>query len=143
MKTITGLIAAAVLIGMSPAATGAAHAARSCDFEFTHSVPTVLPPQITGDGIAACDFPPDEHIVVLALQHEEGGRWEVVSTRTDSTISPPFRGGGHSYAASAACYAGKWRVSVGIRGKIQGHQFTYNNASGAVEVPTSKCPNRF
>ncbi|MBF6204641.1 hypothetical protein IU483_10955 [Streptomyces gardneri] len=143
MKTIIGLIAVAVLIGMSPAATGMARVARSCGFEFTHSVPTVLPPQITGDGIAACDVPPDEHVVVLALQHEEGGRWEIASTRTDSTIPPPFRGGGHSDTVSAACYAGKWRVSVGIRGKIQGNQFTYNTASGTVEVPPSKCPNRF
>ncbi|MEV5837339.1 hypothetical protein [Nocardia sp. NPDC052112] len=141
-----GIIAAAVLIGMSPAATvgtGTAHAALSCDFDFTHSVPTVLPPQITGDGIAACDVAPDEHIVTLALEHEEGGRWEVASTRTDSSVPPPYRAGGHSYTVSAACYAGRWRVSVGIRGKIQGHQFTYNNASGTAEVPTSKCPNRF
>lgn len=39
-------------------------------------------------------------------------------------------------------YAGKWRISVGIRGKIQGHQFTYTNASGTVEVPTSQCHPR-
>ncbi|WP_040833707.1 hypothetical protein [Nocardia brevicatena] len=141
-----GLISAAVLIGMSPAATvgtGTARAALSCDFEFTRSVPTVLPPQITGDGIAACDVPPDEHIVTLSLDYQEGGKWVSASTRPDSTIPPPYRAGGHSYTVSAACYAGRWRVSVGIRGKIQGHQFTYANASGTVEVPTSQCHPRF
>lgn len=146
MKTKIGLVSAAVLIGMRPAVTvgtGMAHAALSCDFEFTRSVPTVLSPQITGDGIAACDVPPDEHIVTLALEHEESGRWEVVSQRSDSTIPPPYRAGEHSYTVSAACYAGRWRVSVGIGGKIQGHQFTYNNQSGTVEVPTSQCHPRF
>jgi hypothetical protein len=148
MRFIPGIYAAAagVLIGSSAAVTvgsGPAHAALDCGFDFSPSRPDVRSPQILADALAGCDTPPDEHVVTFALEYEQGGQRVVASVTTDSTIPPPYRLGGHHYAVSAACYAGTWRASVGIRGKIQGHQFTFNDSSRTVAVPSSQCHPRF
>ena len=141
------LVLAAALAGLSPTltvGTGPAHAAKDCDFEFNPERPTVIGAQITGHGVAACDIPPDRHVVTLALEYRDRGRWEVASvSRPDSTIPGPWRTGRHQYRVSAACYAGTWRVAVSIRGGIQGHEFRYDNASGTVDIPSSRCHPRF
>lgn len=142
------MIAVAVLVGIAPAATvgtGPAHAVADCDFEFTYSRPTVLPyaQQIQGSGWTACaDVPPDLHHLTIALEYENGGRWEVASSKTDDAIPPKYPSR-HTYDVSAACYAGTWRIVVAIRGAIQGHGFTYDRASDTVNVSTSQCAKRF
>ncbi len=146
MNTRFGLVLAAALVGLSPAltvGTGPARAVNDCDFEFATSNPDVYKPQITGRGLAGCDAPPDSHRVQLALEYEQGGRWVVASVKTDNTIPPPFRAGGHRYEVSAACYAGTWRMAVAIRGTIQGHTFQFEDHSGTVDIPASVCHPRF
>lgn len=104
----------------------------------------MIPPQVIGYGFAGCDTPPDEHVATLALEYEQGGRWVVASAaQPDRTIPPPYRLGGHHYQVSAACYSGTWRAAIGIHGKIQGHDFTYNNVSDSFEIPSSQCHPRF
>lgn len=146
MNTRIGLVLIAALVGVGPAltvGTGTAHAVNDCDFEFSPSTPTVLSPQITGEGVAACDVPPDRHIVTLALEWEHGGQWEVASvSQPDSTIPGPWGTGRHHYEVSAACYAGTWRIAVSIRGGIQGHEFHWDSQSGTVNIPTSVCHPR-
>lgn len=122
--------------------TGSANAsAKSCGFEFSWSAPMVMSPQILGRGVAQCDAPPEEHILTLALEYDRNGRWETASYRTDSSIpasAPKFT----SYETSAACYAGKWRMSVSILGRLQGTPFAFSDHSTVREVPSSQCTSR-
>lgn len=147
MKIRLALIVVAALIGVGPALTvgaGPAHATKDCDFEFSPSTPSVYLPQILGEGVAACDVPPDRHVVTLALEWKHGEQWEVASvSQPDATIPGPWGTGRHHYKVSAACYAGEWRIAVSIHGGIQGHEFHWDSQSGSVDVPASKCHPRF
>ncbi|MFE9323952.1 hypothetical protein ACIHDR_21610 [Nocardia sp. NPDC052278] len=133
-------------LGTAPAgATAGAQpefiAAKSCGFEFTYSRPSVYPPKIEGNGVAQCDGPPEEHILTLALEHLQGGRWVNAAYITDAAI-PPGPPNSRSYEVSAACYAGKWRVSMSVTGRIQGNPFVFSDHSGTRDVPSSQCPSR-
>jgi|GEM_PF-3946992 len=138
--TVTILAAALVTIGIGPVR---AQQALDCGFDFSPSRPDVRPPQIMADALGACDTPPDTHTAIMDLEYRQGSQWVVASTRTDNSIPPPYREGGHHYSVSAACYAGIWRGAVHIRGGIQGHTFRYDSTSDTVEVPDSQCHPRF
>ncbi|MFG3616650.1 hypothetical protein [Nocardia sp. NPDC047654] len=142
---LVGLLCSAVL-GTAPAgATTSAHpqfiAAKSCGFEFTYSRPSVYPPKITGNGVAQCDGPPEEHILTLALEYQQGGRWVNAAHITEGAI-PPTPPKSRMYEVSAACYAGNWRVSMSVTGRIQGNPFVFSDRSRTREVPISQCPSR-
>lgn len=140
-----GILGSAAL-GTAPAGgTTAAHpefiAAKSCGFEFTYSRPSVYAPKITGNGVAQCDGPPEEHILTLALEYLQGGRWVNAAYITDAAI-PPSPPNSRSYEVNAACYAGTWRVSMSVTGRIQGNPFVFSDHSGTRDVSTSQCPSR-
>ncbi|WP_328408211.1 hypothetical protein [Nocardia sp. NBC_00403] len=138
-----GILGSAAL-GTAPATASAQPldiAAKSCGFEFTWSTPMVTSPQITALGFAQCDAPPDEHTLTLALEYDNHGRWENAAYRTDRSI-PPGPPNYTSYETSAACYAGKWRMSVSILGNLRGTPFAFSDHSQPREVPSSQCPSR-
>ncbi|PXX61640.1 hypothetical protein DFR70_108198 [Nocardia tenerifensis] len=116
-------------------------AAKSCGFEFTYSRPSVYPPQIKGNGVAQCDAPPEEHFLTLSLEYKQGGQWVTAAYINDSGI-PPGPPNSRSYEVSAACYAGTWRVSMSVTGRLQGIPFVFSDYSGTREISTSQCPSR-
>ncbi|MBF6464772.1 hypothetical protein IU427_06180 [Nocardia beijingensis] len=142
---LVGILGSAVL-GTAPAeAMTDIHtefiAAKSCGFEFTYSRPSVYAPKITGNGVAQCDGPPEEHILTLALEYQQGGRWVNAAHITDAAI-PPAPPKSRTYEVSAACYAGTWRVSMSVTGRIQGNPFVFSDHSRTRDVSTSQCPSR-
>ncbi|MEU7214512.1 hypothetical protein [Nocardia iowensis] len=149
-RSTTAIIATAIAFaGGSAGAIAPAYAsppatfvsAKSCGFEFTYSRPSVYPPKITGNGVAQCDVPPDEHILTLALEYQQGGKWVNAAYITDPAI-PPGPPNFRSYEVSAACYAGTWRVTMSVAGKLGGNPFVFSDRSGTREVSTSQCPSR-
>ncbi|MGX1772083.1 hypothetical protein ACWIGW_08205 [Nocardia brasiliensis] len=101
----------------------------------------MYPPQIIGNGFAQCDVPPDEHILTLALEYNQGGQWVNAAYIKDAGI-PPGPPNSRSYEVKAACYAGTWRVSMSVAGKLQGNPFVFSDYSATRDVPTSQCPSR-
>ncbi|AFU04650.1 hypothetical protein [Nocardia brasiliensis] len=101
----------------------------------------MYPPQIIGNGFAQCDVPPIEHILTLALEYNQGGKWMNAAYITDAGI-PPGPPNSRSYEVKAACYAGTWRVSMSVAGKLQGNPFVFSDSSTTRDVPTSQCPSR-
>ncbi|WP_280454176.1 hypothetical protein [Nocardia brasiliensis] len=96
---------------------------------------------IIGNGVAQCDVPPDEHILTLALEYQQGGKWVNAAFITDSGI-PPGPPSSRSYEVRAACYAGTWRVSMSVAGKLGGNPFVFSDYSSRREVSASQCPSR-
>ncbi len=131
------LAAAGVLVGSA----GTANAAKSCTFMFTHTQPSVYPPEIIGNGWAQCDVPPEEHVVSMALEYKQGGKWTNASHIRDAGI-PPGPPNRRSYEVKAACYAGEWRISMSVTGSLQENPFVFSDYSRTREVSSSQCPSR-
>lgn len=140
-----GILSSAALGTVPAEATTGTHpefiVAKSCGFEFTYSRPSVYPPEIKGNGVTQCDGPPEEHILTLALEYQQGGRWVNAAYITDAA-PPPQPPNSRTYEVSAACYAGTWRVSMSVTGRLQGNPFVFSDYSGTRDVPTSQCPSR-
>ncbi|MCX4097756.1 hypothetical protein [Nocardia sp. alder85J] len=138
-NTIACAVAAAALaVGGMLIEAPAAHAAKACGFEFyPYSRPTVLDRfQIRGDGRAECDAPPQEHHLTLALQYLRAGRWETSVSRTYDQIPNPSA----DYTITGNCYAGTWRLAMGVTGTMDGNPFVFSDYSNPVDIGPDRCP---
>ncbi|MEU1427576.1 hypothetical protein ABZ412_10925 [Nocardia sp. NPDC005746] len=136
-------LAAASMVGSvvavaSPAAE-ALPGVNWCSWDWMpFSSPTVLPPQIIGEGTVKCTEPPATHVVTLSLEYKDGDNW-VVGSMTDpiATIPNPDV----HYRVSAACYNGTWRMTARISGTGKQGDFNYTEHSDPPKT-VATCENR-
>ncbi|WP_330254371.1 hypothetical protein OG874_07415 [Nocardia sp. NBC_00565] len=98
-----------------------------CDNGFTFSKPTIVRPEVHSDGWAKCDPPPDggdpalTHDYYLSLQRRNtSGQWEFVGQHVRTRLIPWSR---QTYAATAPCVPGFWRMYSQVNGTIQGRAY--------------------
>jgi len=130
-SAIAVLFAGALMNG-----TGRAHAAKDCDMGFMPLTPTVGVGTVIGSAWAACDVPPEQHEMRLALDIREGGQWQTVEMIRDDRIPTPQR---MSYIVKARCQPGYWRIEAVAVGSLQGHHFEFPQFSMPRSITPADC----
>ncbi|MFE3052972.1 hypothetical protein [Nocardia sp. NPDC059239] len=147
-NTITAAVAAAVIGGALTAVAAAppAHAAKSCNFDFSYNnIPSVRPEVklIHARGAAYCDVPPSEHDLVLGLELKDiNGSWQPYQDAGHNRDIPGDAYNPKYYELVVPCYVGTYRMSVSVTGYLEGNPFAYSKYSGETSVTPDECPSR-